>query len=111
MDEMAEAISIEPDDKSWEEVAQRCPMDEYKVLENCANLIILNNDDTIQFAHSTVLGYLCLQDLVPPDCQQFRIDQEALNARLAHICITYLSFPEFEQSVLNRLRESQSAPH
>jgi len=102
MHEMAEAISIDPDDKAWEEVLQRCPMDEYKVLENCANLITLNNDDTIQFAHSTALGYLCSQHLIPQDCQRFTMDQDDLNARLAHICVTYLSFPGFEQDVLKQ---------
>ena len=102
INEMTEAISIRPDDKTWEEVAQRCPMDEYKVLENCANLITLNNDGTIQFAHSTVLDYLSSQHLIPQDCQQFKIDQDTLNTRLAHICITYLSFPGFEQSVPKR---------
>jgi len=110
VDEMAEAISIEPDDQTWENVAQRYPMDKFKVLENCANLIVLNNDDTIQFAHSTVLDFLCSQDLIPQVCHQFVIDRKALNTRLAHTCITYLSFPCFEQSVLKHHKITKCTP-
>ena len=45
---------------------------------------------------------------IPPVDQQFMIDQSALCARLANICVKYLNFPEFGGGVCPESRKIHS---
>jgi hypothetical protein len=83
MNELREALSISPGQKTFNEVLLP---DAQQLIEICEGLVICIPDGTVQFAHFTVQEYLhlhCNSKLLP-------------EAELAKTCLTYLGFEEFE---------------
>ena len=100
IEELREAVAIDPDDKSWDE--DKFPHGDL-MFESCKGLIIKNEDDeTIHFAHHTVQQYLTsgLTTKVDPF---FEISTLKANFLAGQILVAYLSFSDFEtQITLNK---------
>ncbi|KAF8460198.1 hypothetical protein BDZ91DRAFT_851712 [Kalaharituber pfeilii] len=101
LDEIAEAVALSPADKQWTCVESRLPTSSRKVIENCAHLIILNDDETVQFAHSTVLEFLSTSKLMLPRYGLFHINIAENHRILTELCIAYLRFPEISRTVVS----------
>ena len=54
LSEICEAVAIEPTDTYFGQIESRLSNDGLKLVQNCANLVTINNQgQTVQFAHST----------------------------------------------------------
>jgi hypothetical protein len=83
MNELREALSVSPGQKTFNEALLP---DAQKLIEICEGLVICIPDGTVQFAHFTVQEFLhlhCNSKLLP-------------EAELATTCLTYLGFQEFD---------------
>ena len=97
LQEISEAIVIEPcqsylsKDQSINDITG--------VPSWCCGLVIRDEqDDTIQFAHSTVKEFL-LGDYTSPETDSFRITLKDANHYLGQICVTYLHLDNFKKSL------------
>lgn len=93
--ELAEAMAFEPG--CLRHAEGRFPTDNLKMLQNCGNLVTHNeNDGMVQFAHYTVLEFL-----ISPQSETsiFHLRKSEANLYVGKVCITYLSFPDFETQI------------
>ncbi|EPS37078.1 hypothetical protein H072_9294 [Dactylellina haptotyla CBS 200.50] len=89
--ELAEATAFNFGDTSYNQ--GRFPTDDINLILNCGNLLrveYVDDNDSIHFAHSTVLQHLRKRRAV--------VDEDA-NQVAARICVTYLGFSDFERQV------------
>lgn len=96
LDELAESTALEPSRLLWDE---RClPTSKLRVVQDCGNLVTYRKEDNIvQFAHSTVLEFLLSSPLTPEVfISSFSMKKPEADLYVGKICLTYLSFPEFE---------------
>ena len=96
VEELREAVAVKPDSRAWNE--ENLPHED-ALFESCRGLIIKDEDDgTVRFAHHTVRQYLTggLTTKVEP---QFGIDSEYGDIFAGQICVTYLSFSDFETQI------------
>lgn len=95
VEELREAVAIEPDDKSWNE--DKIPHEDL-MFECCRGLIIKDDDETAHFAHHTVQQYLTggLATKVDP---LFEISVVNADILAGQTCIAYLSFSDFETQI------------
>lgn len=111
--EMKEAIAFDTNDTFWD--IEKIPTDEHHIIGACGNLIILDDDESIRFAHHTVQQFLITD---PTDLKYymsthpFYFDVSQANTWVGQICITYLSFSDFENQITKsapnfRLRQSK----
>lgn len=95
MEELAEAIAFKPSDLSWDEA--KIP-DASRLIRACGNLLVLDDDGTARFVHHTVQQFLTG---LPPggSIPEFHFAMSKADAEAGEICITYLSFSDFERQV------------
>ncbi|KAK6526134.1 hypothetical protein TWF281_011170 [Arthrobotrys megalospora] len=98
--ELRDAISIRVGDTNHAQIRSRYNDDPQGIIQNCCNLVILNEQDqTVQFAHSTVSKYLeALKN------ESSRKENDAGRASdtevdLAQLCGTYLRLDDFGTQV------------
>lgn len=95
--EMKEAIAFDTTDTSWN--IEKIPTDENLIISACGNLVILDDDKSVRFAHHTVQQFLItnLKDNI--SAHPFNFDVSKANVWVGQICITYLLFSDFETQV------------
>lgn len=97
LDEIAESTALEPGRLAWDE--DYLPTNPFRLIEGCGNLVTHRIDDnSIQFAHSTVLEFLLSSPSSTPTPELLITEFEA-NMFVAKVCLTYLSFPEFQRQL------------
>ncbi|KAH0556319.1 hypothetical protein GP486_005756, partial [Trichoglossum hirsutum] len=94
--ELAEAVSFEPTDRSWD--ADKIP-NHSRLIQACRNLVVFDEDDeTVRLAHHTVQQFL----LQPPAnglARGFHFQLEQADVEVGEICVAYLSFSDFERQI------------
>ena len=93
--ELAEAVAFDHFDKSWD--STKIPHTS-RLIQNCGNLVVLDDDGTARFAHHTVQQFLIglpSQDSVP----DFHFDPGKADIEAGDICMTYLLFSDFETQI------------
>lgn len=88
-EELQEAVAFDTADKTWDPT--KIPRVDF-VVGSCANLLVLDSDDYVCFAHSSINQFLDKsRKFIPdfPDCF------ENGDRYCGELCISYLSFPEF----------------
>lgn len=110
IDELREAVSFGLNDTEWNEEG----MPQRDVLVACcANLVIVDHtDDCVRFAHSSVKDYLQMhlakknqwnRDLGYPTTEKGDLE-------CGELCITYLSFSDFNLQLIKRSMEQVALP-
>lgn len=102
VDELSEAVAFDTSDEYWD--AEKLP-DEDFMIESCKGLIVRDHSDkTVRFAHHTVRQFLTSR---PDTKEEVSLEEVPLTFRLDHaqsfvaqICITYLSFSDFETQIV-----------
>lgn len=107
MDELKEAISISPSDRSLD--ADKATADDSTILGACANLVVFDSEErVVRFAHHSVQEFL-LSD--PTDDRIADVHFRASHAEreIAEICIAYLSFRGFQRQTAKQLPKDDQA--
>lgn len=102
VDELSEAVAFDTSDEYWD--AEKLP-DEDFMIESCKGLIVRDHSDkTVRFAHHTVQQFLTSR---PDTKEEVSLEEVPLTFRLDHaqsfvaqMCITYLSFSDFETQIV-----------
>jgi hypothetical protein len=97
IDELEEAISTNPQQKSWR--ASPFKLNISRLSKMCGNLIAYDKaNNTVWLAHHSVLHFLssCSNK---PGISTFHLDEDKAEQYLSDICITYLSFVDFHKSI------------
>lgn len=95
--EVAESTALQPGRFTWDE--SYLPTNPCRLIEGCGNLVTHRiEDNSIQFAHSTVLEFLLSSPSSSPTPDLFINELEA-NLYLAKTCLAYLNFPDFGSQV------------
>jgi len=96
MDELKEAVAVEPGDKDLNH--NRIPSDDSRIIRACANLVVFDKDDRkVSLAHHTVKEFLLgLWPNATPTLPTFCFDLSKANRELAGVCLTYFHFNAFE---------------
>ena len=107
--ELKEAIAFDTTDTSWD--IEKIPTDENFIISACGNLVNLDDDKSIRFAHHTVQQFLIadLEDGISTHPFNFKLFKA--DVWVGQICITYLLFSDFETQITTsppniRLRQS-----
>ena len=93
IEEFKEAVAFDPSDKSWNE--DKIPHED-RMFESCRGLIIRDTEDqTVRFAHHTILQYLTsgLSTIVD---SFFEITTVGAETFAGQVCVGYLLFSDFE---------------
>ena len=99
LSEIREAVSIELGDSYFGQIENRLSNDGLSLIQNCGNLVIINNQDqTIQFAHSTVLEFL-RSSWIEINYPNYYINVFKTDLELGEQCLTYLSLADFETQI------------
>jgi hypothetical protein len=99
--ELEEAIGLETTDKLLpvDRIAKHAGK---RLVADCGNLVVCDDEDeTVRFAHHTVLQYLC--DAQNDHGQFFpatKFDSAAVDDYIGQICLAYLSFADFETQII-----------
>ena len=100
--QLAEIVAISPEDTSLD--FDGVSTDAEDVVEPISQLVILERylDDTIvRFSHFSVEEYLCFDGIATSPTKDFYINLEEAHARVAEICLQYLSFSNFDDPDLD----------
>ena len=96
-EELKEAVAIDPGDVSWDSRKISAEIDGKRFLCVCGNLVVYHErDSTVRLAHHTVEKFLV----------QHKRDRSQTDARIGEICLTYLSFTDFETQMTS-IRKKQ----
>lgn len=99
IDELREAISIEPGNTTWD--ASKLVNDVTKSLDACGSLIIIDEElSTVHFAHSSVKQYLETSH-EEEDIPEYYTIPETANLRLGKIVLTYLNLDVLQGQLTN----------
>ena len=95
--ELQEAVSLEVTDRSWHDAAD---IDGDRLIRSCGALVCIDEDDqTVRFAHHTVLQFL----LSPGKILSYHFSLAEANRHVGEMCVIYLCFSDFETAVTRRL--------
>ena len=100
LDELAEAISLEPTDTLWAQCRDRFPNSKPRMIQNCGSLLTVAQTETsqiVQFAHYTVVEFL--QSPAATAHSGFQILIREANIHIGRLCLMYLSLPDFETQI------------
>lgn len=87
LEELKEAVAIDLDDVSWDGKKISAETDGKRFLSVCGNLAVYHErDSTVRLAHHTVEKFFV----------QHKKDRSKTDATIGEICLTYLSFSDFE---------------
>ena len=102
-EELQEAVAFDGFDHSWD--GDKIP-DKDLMIETCRGLLVRDNEDgAVHFAHYTVQQYLLSAPMIG-SCLQIAPRSEA-EAFVGEVCLTYLSFSDFETQVALRTPDVQ----
>jgi hypothetical protein len=102
--ELVEAVALDPSDTYLH--GDRMPVEE-RLISACSNLASYNeDDDTVTFVHYTVKQYLDSAGHVNSQTSRL-INLESSRDIIGNICLTYLSFPEFETQLVKMPAQPQ----
>lgn len=107
VEEMCEAIAFGLESKSWDLDAIPNQRD---VIGSCGGLIVLDDDDqTVSFAHHTVQQFLHSK---PKNDQMkdFHFQPVEADSLAGQVCVTYLSFTDFETQITTVTPERRVEP-
>jgi len=107
--ELQEAVAVDLDDKSWD--GAKIPLED-TTIEACCGMVVRDPEDqTVRFAHHTVQQFLVLpaEDTKnkttlhalskDDEMQYFLFTKPQAEDIAARVCLTYLSFSDFETAV------------
>ena len=101
MDELKEAIAFEPTDQYWQEGKIITDPSGQSILKACGHLITLDDEDyTVRLIHRTVQKFLMDEPDSPE--HRFQFQREKAEFYLGEVCVTYLSFSDFETQMTKR---------
>lgn len=97
IDEIKEAISICPSDRSLD--PEKIVTDDSRIIQYCANLAVFDSEDrTLQLAHSSVKEFLLrAPDVGDPSTENIHFQLSDAELEVGEICVTYLSFEALGQ--------------
>ena len=98
IEEMQEAVAFDHHDTSW--ATDKIPLAR-SVLGCCENLVIREDDASVRFAHHSVMAFL-LSDPSRRGSHPFQCNLQAANILAAEVCVSYLSFTDFETQLETR---------
>ena len=93
--ELAEAIAFGPSDRSWDPT--KIP-DHSRLIQACGNLVVFDDDRTVRLAHHSVQQFL-LEPPTKDSIPEFHFQRSEANVEAGEICVTYLSFSDFETQI------------
>ena len=93
--ELAEAIAFAPSDRSWDPT--KIP-DHSRLIQACGNLVVFDDDRTVRLAHHSVQQFL-LEPPTKDSIPEFHFQRSEANVEAGEICVTYLSFSDFETQI------------
>ncbi|KAK6501857.1 hypothetical protein TWF481_009678 [Arthrobotrys musiformis] len=78
--------------ETWGALHKAATMDEFKWLQNCENLVVVNKSNkTVEFAHSTIREFL---EGGKCNDASFNLSVDRHNHQIAEACVRYYEFPE-----------------
>ena len=104
IDELQEAVAFDKNDNFWD--SEKIP-DSRIIKRSCRNLIVVDEDDSIRFAHHTVLQFILTKSNQVDTGSHHCFDIRIANNLVAGTCIAYLSFSDFETQLTLRPREKK----
>ena len=111
INELHDALTIEPGQELWKEPTKKFRPSTISRL--CGNLIIFDDaDNTISLAHHTVRAFIESQPatmMAPISFANFISDVRTADNYLADVCITYISFADFQKSLTTRSKPDASS--
>ena len=113
LDELNEALSVEPGTPEWDKNRLFHDM-RRTILASCGSLVTVDEEHlTVQYAHHSVRQHFLTQDYTRAQ-DIYHTSAEEANDRLGQVCVTYLSFSDFEMQLAQsrQLRlNAASIPH
>ena len=106
LEELREAISIEPGVPTWN--SARIVNDVVKLLGCCGSLVIVDEEfSTVHFAHSSVQQHL---ETIPigNDISEYHIATKKANLLMGEIVVTYLNLDVLQKMLTNTSSSSQT---
>lgn len=99
VEELREAISIEPGNTTWD--ASKLVNDVIKSLDACGSLIVIDEElSTVHFAHSSVKQYL-ETNREKEDIPEYYTIPEIADVKLGEIVVTYLNLDVLQRQLSN----------
>ena len=99
IDELQEAVAFDKNDEFWD--WETVP-DSKIIKRSCRNLIVLDTDGSVRFAHHTVLQFILSMSDQHDTSSPYYFDLRSANDLVAGTCIAYLSFSDFETQLTLR---------
>lgn len=108
MNELKEGIAFGPADQYWQADKIITDPSGLSILKACGHLITLDDeDDTVRLIHRTVRQFLMDKTNNPEHRPRFH--REKAEFYLGEVCVTYLSFSDFETQMTGRSSEGTFA--
>ena len=107
LEELREAISIEPGNTTWK--TAKLVNDVKKSLACCGSLLVIDEElSTIHFAHSSVKQHL---ETIPKelDITEYHVVPETANLELGKIVVTYLNLEVLQEHLTNNKEDSKTS--
>ena len=97
LEELREAIGIEPLQQEWD--SSRFVNDMNQAIASCGNLIFIEEEhQAVHYTHYSVKQYL-LSEAISTSLRPYHIDLERADAEVGAVCVTYLDFGIFSRQV------------
>ncbi len=97
LEELREAISIEPDDTTWN--MAKLVNDVMKSLNSCGSLVVVDEEvSTVHFAHSSVKQYLQTRPSVSDVCE-YHVSLHDADLLYGRILVTYLNLDVLQKQI------------
>lgn len=101
LDELAEAISIQPDDTRLDR--DGITTDPEDLVALCRSLVVFDRSmdpPVVRLAHFSVEEYLLSDHILESSVSCFHIDPSVVDLKIAQTCIQYLSFEDFANAAI-----------
>ena len=95
LEELEEAVAFDWNDSFYDPSKLPHPN---VIIASCENLLLLDEEGTVSFAHHTVQTFL-LSDSPRYHHGDYHFSSKTANLLAANVCVTYLSFNDFEAQV------------
>ena len=106
LEELREAIGIEPLQQNWD--SSRFVNDMSQAIACCGSLTFVEEEhQAVHFTHYSVKQYL-LSKAIGASLRPYYMDLERCNAEVGTVCVTYLNFGIFSRQVARPTGKSQS---
>lgn len=99
LDELAEAVAIDPNDDATSMDFSAVDTDPEDILEVLGSLVTVSTDNYVSLAHYSVKEFLVSEDMMKHK-PLFWIGHNEVEAQLASVCLTYLCYDDFAETKL-----------